>query len=93
MLETEPFDPAKYLESPEAQKELLDDALESGEAAYIAHALGIIARAKGMTDVARSANVTREALYKSLSLDGDPRLSTLLGVTRALGYKLTARTA
>jgi len=46
-----------------------------------------------MTDVARSANVTREALYKSLSLDGDPRLSTLLGVTRALGYKLTARTA
>ena len=93
MLETEPFDPAKYLESPEAQKELLDDALESGEASYVAHALGIIARAKGMTDVARSANVTREALYKSLSLDGDPRLSTLLGVTRALGYKLTARTA
>jgi len=93
MLETEPFDPAKYLESPEAQKELLDDALESGEASYVAHALGIIARAKGMTDVARSANVTREALYKSLSLDGDPRLSTLLGVTRALGYKLSARTA
>ena len=93
MLETEPFDPAKYLHSPEAQKELLDDALDSGEAAYIAHALGIIARARGMTEVARSANVTREALYKSLSMDGDPRLSTLLGVTRALGFKLSARPA
>jgi probable addiction module antidote protein len=68
-------------------------AIDSGEAAYIAHALGIIARAKGMTEVARSANVTREALYKSLSTDGDPRLSTLLGVTRALGFKLSARPA
>lgn len=88
---TKPFDPAKYMTEPEAQQELLDDAFASGNAAYIADALGIIARARGMTDVARSAGVTREALYKSLSEEGDPRLTTLLGVARALGVTLSAR--
>ena len=88
MLETEPFDAARYLGDPKSQRELLADALESGETAYIAHTLGVIARAKGMTEVAREASVTREALYRSLSADGDQRLSTLLGVTRALGMKL-----
>ena len=81
MLETEPFDAARYLRDSESQRELPADALESGETAYIA-------RTKGMTEVAREAGVTREALYRSLSADGDPRLSTLLGVTRALGIKL-----
>ncbi len=91
MEQTKPFDPARYLTSREAQQELLDDAFASGNAAYIADALGTIARARGMTEVARSAGVTREALYKSLSEDGDPRLTTLLGVARALGLTLTAR--
>jgi probable addiction module antidote protein len=91
MVKTEPFDAARYLGSAEAQAELLNDALATGEAAYVAHALGVIARARGMTDVARQAGVTREALYKALSEDGDPRLSTLLGVIRALGLTLTAR--
>lgn len=88
---TKPFDPAKYMTDPAAQQELLDDAFASGDAAYIADALGIIARARGMTEVARSAGVTREALYKSLSEEGDPRLTTLLGVARALGVTLSAR--
>lgn len=88
---TKPFDAAKYLTSAEAQTELLNDALSSGEAAYIANALGVIARARGMTDVARQAGVTREALYKSLSDEGDPRLTTLMGVARALGFKLVAQ--
>lgn len=88
---TKPFDPVKYMAEPQAQQELLDDAFASGNAAYIADALGIIARARGMTDVARSAGVTREALYKSLSEEGDPRLTTLLGVARALGVTLSAR--
>ena len=57
--------------------------------AYIAAALGVIARAKGMTKVAKDAGVTREALYKALSADGDPKLSTLLGVVKALGVNLT----
>ncbi|MHB8528915.1 MAG: addiction module antidote protein [Caulobacteraceae bacterium] len=90
MVKTEPFDAALYLVSPEAQTELLNDALASGDAPYIAHALGVIARARGMSEVAREAGVTREALYKSLSGDGDPRLTTVMGVTRALGLKLSA---
>jgi probable addiction module antidote protein len=90
MVKTEPFDAARYLTTEEAQAELLNDALASGSAAYVAQALGVIARARGMAKVAREAGVTREALYKSLSEDGDPRLTTLLGVLTALGVKLHA---
>ena len=93
MTKTEPFDAALYLTSPASQEELLNDALASGDAGYVAHALGIIARARGMTDVAREAGVTREALYRALSESGDPRLTTLLGVARALGVTLTAHVA
>jgi len=89
-LKTKPFDPAKYLDDAESQAELLSDAFESGDAAYIAQALGVVARARGMATVAREAGVTREALYKALSEDGDPRLSTLLGVIKALGVRLRA---
>jgi|SRR5579871_4621123 len=91
MAKTEPFDAARYLTSPEARTELLNDALATGDAHYVAHALGVIARARGMSEVARGAGVTREALYKALSESGDPRLTTLLGVARALGVTLTAR--
>ncbi len=90
MVKTEPFDAARYIDTGEAQTELLNDALASGNAAYVAQALGVIARARGMTGVAREAGVTREALYKSLSQDGDPRLTTLLGVLAALGVTLHA---
>lgn len=89
-IETTPFDAAELLDDPTSQGELLADAFESGNATYIAQALGVVARARGMTDIAREAGVTREALYKALSERGDPRLSTLLGVARALGVKLTA---
>lgn len=92
-LETFPFDTAEYLRTPEAQAELLADALETGDAGYITHALGVIARARGMTGIAKEAGVTREALYKALSERGDPKLSTLLGVIKALGIKLTATPA
>lgn len=91
MVKTAPFDAARYLTSREAQAELLNDAFATGEAAYIAQSLGVIARARGMTEVAREAAVTREALYKSLSEAGDPRLTTLLGVTRALGMTFSAQ--
>ena len=93
MVKSEAFDAARYLTSPESQTELLNDALASGDAGYIANALGVIARARGMTNVAREAGVTREALYKALSETGDPRLTTLLRVARALGVTLTARVA
>jgi probable addiction module antidote protein len=89
-IETVPFDAARYLESAESQAQLLSDALASGDAGYIAAALGVIARAKGMTQVAKDAGVTREALYKALSAEGDPKLSTLLGVMKALNFELHA---
>ncbi len=88
-METRPFDPAEFIDTPEAQLELLRDAFASGEARYIAVALGTVARARGMTDIAREAGVTREALYRALSEDGDPRLSTLMGVIGALGLELS----
>ena len=63
-VETLPFDASEFLKSPEAQAELIADAFESGDVAYIAHALGIVAKARGMTGIAKDAGVTREALYK-----------------------------
>ena len=85
---TYPFDPADYITHPDDQAEHLDDAFASGDQIFIAVALGTVARARGMTDTAAKAGVTREALYKALSPKGDPRLSTLLGVVTALGFRL-----
>jgi probable addiction module antidote protein len=90
-LKTTLFDPAEHIRTPEGQADLLNDALESGHSGYIASAIGIIARARGMTEVARGAGVTREALYKALSSKGDPRLSTLTGTLKTLGFRLSAR--
>ncbi|HVV91825.1 MAG TPA: addiction module antidote protein [Hyphomicrobiales bacterium] len=92
-LETTRFDAAKYLEDAESQAELLSDAFESGDTSYVAHVLGLVARARGMTGVAKGAGVTREALYKALSETGDPRLSTLLGVLKSLGLHVTVKPA
>ncbi len=93
MMKTMPFDPADYLDTPESQLELLADAAETGDPKYLAIALGTVARARGMAKVANEAGVTREALYRALSADGDPRLTTLLGVARALGLKLSFKAA
>jgi probable addiction module antidote protein len=82
------FDVSEFIDTPEAEDALLSDAFDSGDLGYITHALGIIARARGMSQVARNAGVTRQALYTALSGSGDPRLSTLLGVMGALGLKL-----
>lgn len=92
-IETTPFDAAEYLDTPEAQAAFLDEAFREGDTAAIAQALGIIARARGMTSVAKDAGVTREALYKALSPEGDPKLSTLLGVTSALGFRIAVEAA
>lgn len=82
------WDAAEYLDSPEAIASYLEAAFEDGDPALIAAALGDVARAQGMTQLASQAGVTREALYKALSPNGDPRLSTFLGVTKALGIKI-----
>lgn len=88
-IETHPFDAAEFLGRPEAQAELLADAFASGEAGYIKLALGTVARAQGMTALAEEVGLSRQGLYKALSEDGDPKLSTLVEVARALGFRLT----
>jgi probable addiction module antidote protein len=85
------YDPAAALESEEAIAVFLADALETGDSAYIARAMGIVARAKGMTDLARETGLSREQLYRSFSEQGNPTLKTMLAVMRALGVELTAR--
>jgi len=92
-IETVPFDASEFLDSAEAQLELLQDAFDSGDAGYVAHSMGVVARARGMTAIARQAGVSREALYKALTENGDPKLSTLLGVLKALGVTLSAKPA
>ena len=87
-IETTLWDPAERLTSPEAIAAYLEAVFEEGDAGQIAAALGDVARARGMAQVARTAGVTRDALYKALTKDGDPRLSTFLGVARALGLKI-----
>jgi probable addiction module antidote protein len=87
------WDASEYLDRPEAIAGYLEAAFEDGDPALIAAALGDVARAMGMTQLANKAGVTREALYKALSPTGDPRLSTFLGVMKALGLKLTPRAA
>ncbi|ALJ98233.1 putative addiction module antidote protein [Brucella sp. 6810] len=88
-LETTRFDILDHLKTPEERLAYLEAAFEDGDPSLIAHALGDVARSVGMTAVAKEAGITREALYRSLSENGDPKLSTLLGVTKALGIHLT----
>jgi probable addiction module antidote protein len=88
-----PFDPADYLKNDEAIAECLTAALETEDAALIADALGVVARAKGMTQIANETGLGRNSLYKALSREGNPELSTVLRVIRALGLKLSAHPA
>lgn len=83
------YDSAEHFKDPEAQDELLRDAIEEGDARYLAHALGIIARARGMTEVAEATGMKRQALYRAFSNDGNPKLDTVLKLTKALGLRLT----
>lgn len=87
---TKLFDPAEYLDDSESIAAYLSDALESGDPAFIADALGVVARARGMSEVAREAGVSRESLYRALSADGNPEFATVLRVMKALGLQLSA---
>ena len=86
------YDVAEHLRTPEEMAAYLEACLEeaNGDAAFIAKALGDIARAKGMTQVARDAGLSRESLYKALSGDRTPSFDTILKVVNALGLKLHA---
>ena len=85
------YDPADALTSDDAIEVFLADAFETGDARYIAKALGVVARAKGMTNVARATGLAREQLYRSLSENGNPTLETTMAVMKALGFELTGK--
>ena len=92
---TIPYDVAEQLRTPAEMAAYLDAWLEEApdDAAGIARALGDIARAKGMTQVAKDAGLSRESLYRALSADGNPSFATVLKVARALGVRLHAEAA
>lgn len=85
------YDPATALVDDEEIAFFMADAFETGDAAYIAKALGVVARAKGMTEIAKKTGFSREQLYRSFSERGNPTLKTTLAVMRALGVEMTAK--
>lgn len=83
------FDASEYIETDEGARAFLEDAMETNDAAFIAAAIGEVARAKGMSAIAKETGMSRESLYRALSGDGNPQLSTVLKVLEAMGLKLT----
>ena len=92
-IKTEPYDSADYLTTAEAISVYLEDIFETEDPELIAHALGTVARAKGMTEVARKTGLSRESLYKALSAEGNPEFATILKVLKALDLKITTTAA
>jgi probable addiction module antidote protein len=88
-----PFDAARYLTDDDAVAEYMNAVLETGNSDHLLLALGDIARARGMAQVAKDTGLGRESLYKALAPGAKPRFDTVLKVARALGVKLTAQTA
>jgi probable addiction module antidote protein len=88
MIKTKPWDPAERLKTPEAELAYLEAAFEDGDPAVIAAAFGDIARARGMTKVAKAAGLSRETMYKALSADGNPTIATISKIAKELGYRL-----
>jgi probable addiction module antidote protein len=86
-----PFDPVEWLTSDEAIAAFIEDAFASEDAGFIAHALGVVARAKGMAQIASKTGLSREQLYRSFSEKGNPTLKTTIAVMKALGIELTTK--
>jgi len=83
------WDSADHLKTKEDVAAYLEAVFEDGDSTLITHALGVVARAEGMTEVAKQTGLTRASLYKALSGDGNPEFSTVLKVVQALGLKMT----
>ena len=91
-LGVKPFDAADYLQSQEDMEQYFDACLQEGDPALVQHALGAIARARGMVQLAKDTGLSREGLYRSLSAEGNPEFATIMKVTKALGLSLHAGT-
>jgi probable addiction module antidote protein len=87
------YDPSEALDGPDTIAIFLADAFETGDPAFIAKAFGVVARAKGMTEIARETGLSREQLYRSFSGEGNPTLKTKLAVMNALGIEMSAKAA
>jgi probable addiction module antidote protein len=92
-LKTSVWDAAEHLKTDEDIAAYLEAALEENDATLFAAALGDVARAKGMSEIARATGLGRESLYKALSADGNPEFATVLKVLKSLGLKLYAAPA
>jgi probable addiction module antidote protein len=90
---TRTWDVSEHLDSEEAIAAYLNAAIEDGDTALIQAALGDIAKAKGMSQIARESGMGRQSLYKSLNENGNPSFTTIINVAKALGMKLTFTTA
>jgi probable addiction module antidote protein len=92
-LATFPYDSAEYLEDDQAIAEYLEEAMkiasEDSDPSFLTVALGTVARAKGMAQIAKEAGLSRESLYKALGAEGNPEFATVLKVLQALGLKLS----
>ncbi|MEY4501864.1 MAG: hypothetical protein RIS52_1754 [Pseudomonadota bacterium] len=86
-----PYDSAEMLETEEDILTYLEFAMEGNDPKHIANALGVVARSKGMTEIARKTGLGRQALYSALSMDGNPTLETLMSVLSALGFALSVQ--
>lgn len=85
------FDAAEYLDNDEAVAIFMSEAMGTADPTYIAHAFGIVARAKGMSKIAEDTGLSREQLYRSFSENGNPTLKTVLSVMKSLGLELRAQ--
>ena len=90
-VKSRPFDPANYLKKESDRALYMNECLETGDPAFIADGLGVIARSRGMTQIAKEAEVSRESLYKSLSKKGNPEFATILKLMAALDLTLCVK--
>lgn len=90
-IETREFDAANYLKDDETVAAYLEEAIDSGEPALIAEALGAVARARGMSQIARDAGLSRENLYRTLSAGGNPELGTFLKIMCAMKLHISVQ--
>jgi len=93
MITTTRFDAAEYLDTPEKQAAYITAAFETGDPTFVRDALGVVARARGMKAIAKSAELNRESLYKALGEAGNPEFGTVMRILQAMGLSVSVRPA